>query len=133
MFENVSSQQLNRAAQIKEKIEVLQQELDAILAGSGSTANVASVPSARRSSGRRGMSAAGRARIVAAQKARWAKFHRGKSSNGASGTKAKGKRTMSAAGRAKIAAAARRQRLLGRTHFSFSTEIESRIQPLDSS
>src|SRR5438874_2251202 len=107
MFENVSSEQLNQAAQIKERIEVLQKELDTILGGSGPTANVPSVPTTRRSSGRRGMSAAGKARIVAAQKARWAKFHGGKSSNGASGTKAKGKRTMSAAGRAKIAAAAR--------------------------
>ena len=78
MFENVSSQQLNRAAQLKERIEVLQKELDGILGGSGPTATVSSVPTTRRTSGRRGMSAAGKARIVAAQKARWAKFHRGK-------------------------------------------------------
>jgi hypothetical protein len=107
MFENVSSQQLNRAAQIKERIEVLQKELDAILGGSVTTASVANIPSSPRSPGRRGMSAAGKARIIAAQKARWAKFHGGKSSNGTSATKAKGKRTMSPAGRAKIAAAAR--------------------------
>lgn len=49
------------------------------------------------------MSAAGRARIIAAQKARWAKFKAGR------GTKAKPAktRTMNAAARAKIAAAAR--------------------------
>ena len=48
------------------------------------------------------MSAAGRARIIAAQKARWAKVKAGKPA-----PKAKGKRKMSAAARAKIAAAAR--------------------------
>jgi hypothetical protein len=47
------------------------------------------------------MSAAGRARIIAAQKARWAKVKSGKR------PAAKRKRTMSAAARAKIAAAAR--------------------------
>jgi hypothetical protein len=54
---------------------------------------------------RRGMSAAGRARIIAAQKARWTKVH---AERGA--VKAPpiiGRRRMSAAGRARIAAAAR--------------------------
>jgi len=45
------------------------------------------------------MSAAGRARIAAAQKLRWAKQRKG----------GKGRRKMSAAGRAKIAAAARKR------------------------
>ena len=51
----------------------------------------------------RGMSAAGRARIAAAQRARWAKA-KGETANGAPVRK---KRTMSAAGRKKIAAAQR--------------------------
>jgi|ERR1700722_6281802 len=54
--------------------------------------------------GKNKMSAAGRARIAAAQRARWAKV-KGKVGKPAK----KGKRKMSAAGRAKIAAAARKR------------------------
>ena len=56
----------------------------------------------------RELSAAGIARIKAAQKARWAKVKAGKSAAPAAAKPAgKKKRTMSAAGRAKIAAAAK--------------------------
>lgn len=90
---NLSSGQLRRIADLKEKIDSLQHELSRLLGGAAS--------------GRRkksGMSAAGRARIAAAQRARWAKFHgAGKSAK----TAGKPKRKMSAAAKAKIAVAAR--------------------------
>lgn len=90
---NLSSQQLRRIADLKEKIDSLQHELTLLIGGRG--------PGRPK---KYGMSAAGRARIAAAQKARWAKFHSGKTSGK---TASKGKRTFSTAARAKIAAAAR--------------------------
>jgi hypothetical protein len=56
---NLSSQQLRRIADLKEKIDSLQHELIRLAGGSGPR---------RRS----GMSVSGRARIAAAQRARWA-------------------------------------------------------------
>lgn len=88
---NLSSQQLRRIADIKEKIDSLEHELDQLVGGGG----------LKRKSG---MSASGRARIAAAQRARWAKVRKGKIPAYAAG---KGKRTLSAAAKAKIAAAAR--------------------------
>jgi hypothetical protein len=90
MISNLSSKQLRRAATIKEKIDSLQSELDRLLGSS--------TPSV--SNGRRTMSASARAKIAAAQKARWAKA-KGKK------TAKTGRRKMSAAARAKIAAAAK--------------------------
>jgi hypothetical protein len=81
-----STAQLKRAIKIKLKLEALQSQLDGLLGTASSNGRTT----------RRKMSAAGRARIAAGQKARWAKKK---------GTK--GKRKMSAAGRARIAAAAR--------------------------
>src|ERR1039458_5050684 len=63
---SLSSEQLRRAADLKEEIETLNNELASIL---GAPASV-SVKTPKK----RGMSAAGRARIAAAQKARWAKI-----------------------------------------------------------
>jgi hypothetical protein len=93
---HLSASQLRRAADIKDKIESLQKELAGLL---GSSTDGAAAPRKRRK-----MSAAGRARIAAAQKARWAKVN-GRKSAAKPGKKAR--RKMSAAGRAKIAAAAR--------------------------
>ena len=91
---NLSPQQLRRAADIQEKLLVLQEELTEILAGSS--------PGPRRVGGLRNMSAAGRAAISAAAKARWAKYRK------ASPEEKKGTRhKMSAAGRARLAAFAR--------------------------
>jgi hypothetical protein len=90
---NLSSVQLRRIADLKEKIDSLQHELNQLLGGAA--------PGGRRKSG---MSAAGRARIAAAQKARWAKFHSVKKTAKAG---ARPGRKMNAAARAKIAAAAR--------------------------
>ncbi len=85
---NLSVSDLRKAANLKERIEALEKELSQLL-GSETAPR------------KRGMSAAGRARIVAAQKARWAKVH---ASSGGAKTKKK-KRGMSAAGRARIIAA----------------------------
>ena len=92
---SLSSEQLRRAADLKEEIETLNNELASILGAP------ASIPAKTRK--KRGMSAAGRARIAAAQKARWAKI---KGAKPAPKAPAK-KRTMSAAGRARISAAAK--------------------------
>jgi hypothetical protein len=93
---SLTSEQLKRAIGIKNKISALEKKLASIL-GSPSI----STPAPKRKSG---MSAAGRARIAAAQKARWAKA---KGTKPAAKPAAKKKRTMSAAGRAKISAAAK--------------------------
>src|SRR5262245_1093747 len=88
---NLSAQQLRRAADLQERIETLQAELSALL---GSTA---------KTSGKRGMSAAGRARITAAQRARWAKVRAG----GDGAATPKSRRRMSASAKARLAAVAR--------------------------
>jgi len=93
---NLSSKQLRKAANLKDKIESLHKELRRIV-GVPTHAENAVAP-------KRKMSAAGRAKIAAAQKARWAKVTGRKST-----TKPvkKARRKMSATGRAKIAAAAK--------------------------
>jgi hypothetical protein len=65
---NLSAQQLRRAAAIKEQIQSLENELGRIF-GSSTTPVAVAAPKKRRK-----MSAAGRARISAAAKARWAKI-----------------------------------------------------------
>ncbi len=69
----LSVQQLRQATDLKEKISALEKELNQLL---GSTTQpVAVKPAAVQAPKKKGgMSAAGRARIVAAQKARWAKI-----------------------------------------------------------
>ena len=97
--------QLKHALAIAEKIEALQSELASIMGGSSiSITASASTPAPVKKQG--GMSAAGRARVAAAQKARWAKLN-GETSAPAKAPKAKGKakRTMSPEARAKIGAA----------------------------
>ena len=64
---NLSAQQLRHAAAIKEKIQSLENELGRIF-GSSTKLVADAVPKKRRK-----MSAAGRAKISAAAKARWAK------------------------------------------------------------
>lgn len=90
----LSSAQLRQAARLQEKIESLHSELERL---DGAATTPTAVPKRRRK-----MSAAGRAKIAAAQKARWAKVkgHAGKPAH-------KPKRKMSAAARAKLAAAAK--------------------------
>jgi hypothetical protein len=90
ILNSLSLAQLQRAVVIKERVEALESELEGLVGGGGSVA-MATIKA-------RGytISAAGRARIAAAQRARWAK---------AKGNKAK--RKMSAAGRAAISRAAK--------------------------
>jgi len=64
MISKLSAQQLRRAATIKDQIDTLQTELDRLLGSSDGKASA---------KGKRKMSASARARIGAAQKARWAK------------------------------------------------------------
>ena len=114
---NLSSSQLRQAADLKEKISALENELSQLL---GSTSQPVAVKPAVATAPKKkgGMSAAGRARIVAAQKARWAKIKGAKPETKAaaaitqviavkSAPPAKKKFTMSAAAKAKISAAAK--------------------------
>ena len=91
MITNLSSQELRKAANLKERIAKLEKQLVKIF---GKNSSISTALKANRK-----MSAAGRAAIRAAQKARWAK---------AKGKKVKkSKRKMSAKARARIAAAAK--------------------------
>lgn len=65
---SLTSAQLKRAAAIKEKIASLEKELNSLLGGSTAKAKT-TLPAKKRK-----MSAAGRAAIIKAQKARWAKI-----------------------------------------------------------
>ena len=93
---NATPSELRKAADIKEKIESLQAELNRLL---GAPVE-ASIPAGKR----RKISAAGIARIRAAAKARWAKIRAAK--QGGKPVK-KAKRKISAAGRAKLSALAK--------------------------
>jgi hypothetical protein len=93
----LSAHQLRHAADIKDKIESFQNELSRIFGSPTKSATTAPMK-------RRKMSAAGRARIAAAVKARWAKV---KGIRSKTATAQKPKRQMSATARAKIAAAAK--------------------------
>lgn len=65
---------MRQAADIQDKIESLQNELDRILSGNGGLAGHGSVSSPAASTPKkRTMSAAGRAKIAAAARSRWAK------------------------------------------------------------
>ena len=95
---NLTSKQLRQAASIKDKIESLERRIGKLL-GSPSKPVTEAKPKRRRK-----MSAAGKARIAAAQKARWAKL-KGKKLSVKPVKKAK--RKMSKAARAKISASAK--------------------------
>jgi len=89
---SLTATQLRRAADLKEKIDALNKKLASILGAPASVS--AKAPKKRK------MSRAGRAKIAAAQKTRWAKIKAVKPA------KVK-KRKMSAAAKAKISAAAK--------------------------
>ena len=96
----LTTSQLHRIIAIKEKIEALQSEIESI-AGKSSPA-----PGRPPAGKKGGISAAGRARIAAAAKARWARIHAAKGQK-ESAPAPKKRRKFSAAVRAKIAAAAK--------------------------
>jgi hypothetical protein len=108
---NITAQQLRKAADLQEKIQSLKSELGQILGGAGGQAQ----PVADGAPKKRRMSAAGRARISRAAKARWAKLR------GAAPAKtvSRRKRKLSAAGRAALSAAAKarwkKSRALGKS------------------
>ena len=90
---SLTTSQLNRIVAIKEQIESLQSEMESIGNGGGKATGK-----------KRGMSAAGRARIGAAAKARWAKL---KSKKVKANAPKKRDGRSSAAARAKLSAAAK--------------------------
>ena len=70
---SLTPQQLRKAAGLKEKIQSLEKELAQLLGSSAPAVVATAKPSAKPAKKKKGqMSAAGRAAIVAAQKARWA-------------------------------------------------------------
>jgi hypothetical protein len=93
---DLSAKLLRRAARVKEKLDALHNEFNRIL---GAPAGHGAAPQKRRK-----MSAAGRANIAAAVRARWAKLKGRKSSMN---TAKRPRRKMSAAAKAKLAASAR--------------------------
>jgi hypothetical protein len=90
-------QQLRHAADIAEQIDSLKEQLNEILGG-----GEIPIPHRAGKSGKRNMSAAGRAAIAAAAKARGAKY---RAENGGGAPVKKAKRNMSPEGRARLAAA----------------------------
>ncbi|HTL57462.1 MAG TPA: hypothetical protein VL361_17385 [Candidatus Limnocylindrales bacterium] len=90
---NLSANQLRRAAELKQQIEALEDELNQLL---GAPVR----PLGNGTPRKRHLSAAAIARIRAAQKARWAKVRR-------TSPNKKSRRRMTAAGRARLAEIAR--------------------------
>ena len=114
---NTSINQLKRAVQLAEQIDKLEGELNQIIANAGGKVptNAAATPKAAKAPKaptparkKGGMSAEGRARIVAAQKARWAKIKAAKGSAApakvAAASKGKGRRAISPEARARMVA-----------------------------
>jgi hypothetical protein len=98
---NLTAQQLRLAADLKDKIVALEKQLAGIT-GTQATPAKTMKPAKRKG----GMSAAGRAKVAAAQKARWAKIHAAKGKATVNPVK-KARKKMSAAAKAKISAAAK--------------------------
>lgn len=98
--------ELQRAIQISEQIQKLEAELESLLGGAWVSSGKSAVVESKGRKKKDGMSAAGRAKIAAAQRARWAKVKSEKTESAGTAPKAKKKkRKMSAEGRAKIVAA----------------------------
>lgn len=94
--EKIAARELAKAKALRDKLDSIRQ----LVASLGGMVAAKKTPKARRK--RRGMSAAGRARIAAAQKKRWAAFHAKK---GKTAPVKKAKRKLSPEGRARIIAA----------------------------
>jgi hypothetical protein len=101
---NLTTKKLRKIVNLKVQIEKLEIKL-AKLAGSGSEILASPKTAKTAPKKRRGMSVAGRARVAAAQRARWAKI-KGAAKSVVKVVK-KARKKMSAASRAKIAAAAK--------------------------
>ena len=98
LLSSLTVTQLRRAADLKEKIEALTKELVSL---TGVPDSLPSLPKKTRNK----MSAAGRAKIAAAQKARWAKFNAAKEGIKQAVKAHVKNRILSPAARAKIVAA----------------------------
>ncbi len=113
----LSIDQLKRALEIEEQIQKLRLELDSVLSGTRYSVSAPAAKTVRASAGgdgRKGKrSAATRAKMAAAQKARWAKKNGGAPANEVAAetpTKTKKKkRQMSEEGRARIIAAQKKR------------------------
>jgi hypothetical protein len=97
-FTSLTPQQLRRAAVVKERIDALQKKLSQLLGAPAPAPAKAAAAKPKRKK----ISAAGIARIRAAQRARWAAIRKAKAP-----AKPAKKRKLSAAGRARLAALAR--------------------------
>ena len=91
----LSADQLRRAADVRERIERLEGELKSLLGSRDGSQHRSNVPKKRH------LSATGRAAIIAAAKARWARIR------GATSAAPRPKRSMSIAARARLAKIAR--------------------------
>jgi hypothetical protein len=109
---SLTTSQLRQAIQLKEQIEALEKQLATIADGADGASPFVKAKLAVK---KRVMSAAGRAKISAAAKKRWAKFNAAKlvaksakpAAKAAAAAKPAKKRTMSAAAKAKMSAAAK--------------------------
>jgi hypothetical protein len=99
-FTTLTPRQLRRAADVKERIDALEKELGQLLEALAP----APAPAATATRKRKKISAAGIARIRAAQRARWAAVKKSKTPAKAA---PKRKRKLTAAGRARLASLAR--------------------------
>src|ERR1039458_9058584 len=102
-FTTLTPRQLRRAADVKERIDALEKELGQLLEAPAP----APAPAATATRKRKKISAAGIARIRAAQRARWAAVKKSKTPAKAA---PKRKRKLPAAGRARLAAVSFRLR-----------------------
>ncbi|HEY4415519.1 MAG TPA: hypothetical protein VGO57_07495 [Verrucomicrobiae bacterium] len=102
ILNNLSGAVLRKAADLKDKIQSLELELGKLIHADNVVVSV-SVTKSKPVKKSGGMSAEGRARIIAAQKARWAKVNANKPKPAAKPVAKK--RKMTAAGIAKIRAA----------------------------
>jgi hypothetical protein len=106
-FNDLSTSQLRQALDLSEQIDSLQEKLKSLLGGAMPAAKATATPAAETRT-RKGMSPATRAKMRAAQQARWAKI-KGPAEEGAKPVIAapakKAKRGLTPEGRAKLAAA----------------------------
>ena len=102
-FHELTTNQIKQALQIREQIETLQQKLETLLGGTVPAAGPKQKVS--RPSRQRTISEAGRAKIAAAQRARWASKQENGSTTKASAKAAPTKSAVTAERRAKLSAA----------------------------
>ena len=127
-FHELSTSQLRQALQLREQIESLQQKLSAILGGKPSAPAEETKGKKGRSAGKRTVSAEARAKIAAAQHARWAKV-KGAPAPAKATAKAAPKKAggLTKAGRAKTVGG--HEGTLGREERGFQPERHGRIGP----